>query len=186
MGTPLDRQGRAEGPTPAIDDRAASPEARGGTGVAFEARVGAMALSRLLRGDRVPGLDRPPKRIRLQQLMAGAVLDDVVFDADDRRGGDQTIEYQRPTRRPAPPMIDDSVGWPCLRIDNTNIFGLACPSSFWTTCWGVMGITSSGNDDRCARGVEDPFSGAGPRAPRRRTGRASAGSVRRVQAAETV
>jgi len=88
VGTPLDHQGRAEGPAPAIDDRVASPEATGGAVVAFEARVGAIALSRLLRGDRVPRLDRSPKRVRLQQLMAGAVLDDVVFDADDPRGGD--------------------------------------------------------------------------------------------------
>jgi hypothetical protein len=90
----LDPQGNVEPPTSAAADRVVSPEATGGVGVSFEGRVGAIALSRLLRGDRIPGLDGPPKRVRLQQLMAGAVLDDIVIDADDRRGGEQTVEYQ--------------------------------------------------------------------------------------------
>lgn len=75
-------------------DRVPSPEATGGAGVSFEARVGGIALARLLRGDRVAGLDTPPRRVRLQQRVAGAVLDDVVLDADDPRGGTQTVEYQ--------------------------------------------------------------------------------------------
>ena len=75
-------------------ERVPSPEATGGAGVSFEARVGGIALSRLLRGDRVAGLDTPPTRVRLQQRVAGAVLDDIVLDAEDPRGGTQTIEYQ--------------------------------------------------------------------------------------------
>ncbi len=75
-------------------ERVPSPEATGGAGVFFEARVGGIALSRLLRGDRVAGLDTPPTRVRLQQRVADAVLDDIVLDAADPRGGTQTIEYQ--------------------------------------------------------------------------------------------
>lgn len=75
-------------------ERVPSPEATGGAGVFFEARVGGIALSRLLRGDRVAGLDTPPARVRLQQRVADAVLDDIVLDAADPRGGTQTIEYQ--------------------------------------------------------------------------------------------
>lgn len=75
-------------------ERIPSPEATGGAGVSFEARVGGIALSRLLRGDRVAGLDSPPERVRLQQRVAGAVLDDIVLDGADPRGGTQTIEYQ--------------------------------------------------------------------------------------------
>ncbi|MCW6003770.1 hypothetical protein K1W54_04135 [Micromonospora sp. CPCC 205371] len=71
-----------------------SPEATGGAGPSFEIRTFAVALARLLRGDRIPGLDAPPTRVRLQQRVAGAVLDDVVLECADRRGGIQSIEYQ--------------------------------------------------------------------------------------------
>ena len=71
-----------------------SPEATGGAGVSFEMRVGAIALTRLLRGDRVVGLDTPPIRVRLQQRVASAVLDDIVIDAADPRGGLQVVECQ--------------------------------------------------------------------------------------------
>jgi hypothetical protein len=84
-----------------------SPEATGGSGHTFEARVGAIALGRLLRGDRVPGLNLPPSRVRLQQRVAGAVLDDIVLDADEPLGGTRTVEYQVKRRiSPAPGNAD--------------------------------------------------------------------------------
>ncbi len=71
-----------------------SPEATGGAGPSFEVRTFAVGLARLLRGDRILGLDAAPTRVRLQQRVAGAVLDDVVLECPDRRGGTQSIEYQ--------------------------------------------------------------------------------------------
>lgn len=76
------------------DARVPSPAATGGAGTTFEARVGAIALSRLLRGDRFAGIDGPAVRVRLQQRVAGHQLDDVVIDGEDPRGGSQSIEYQ--------------------------------------------------------------------------------------------
>ncbi len=84
-----------------------SPEATGGSGSTFEARVGAIALGRLLRGDRVLGLNLAPSRVRLQQRVAGAVLDDIVLDADEPLGGTRTAEYQVKRRiSPAPGNAD--------------------------------------------------------------------------------
>src|SRR5690348_7431828 len=74
--------------------RIPSPEATGGAGPGFEVRTFAVALARLLRGDRILGLDAAPTRVRLQQRVADAVLDDVVLECADRRGGIQSIEYQ--------------------------------------------------------------------------------------------
>lgn len=71
-----------------------SAEATGGAGPTFEIRAGAIALARLLRGDHLPGLDGPVRRVRFQQRAAGAVLDDLVFDGDDPRGGSRSVEYQ--------------------------------------------------------------------------------------------
>ncbi len=71
-----------------------SPEATGGAGGAFENRVGAIALARLLRGDRLPGLGIPPERVRLQQRVSGAVLDDIVAAGTEPGGAERTIEYQ--------------------------------------------------------------------------------------------
>ncbi len=84
-----------------------SPEATGGSGPTFEARVGAIALARLLRGDRVPGLNLPLSRVRLQQRVAGAVLDDIVLDADEPLGGTRTVEYEVKRRiSPTPSNAD--------------------------------------------------------------------------------
>jgi len=71
-----------------------SPEATGGAGGTVESRVAAIVLARLLRGDRVPGLALAPTRVRLQQLVAGALLDDIVIDATEPSGAERTIEYQ--------------------------------------------------------------------------------------------
>ena len=88
------RRAAGPGPCPALDEvdcdrrfAGAVAEATGGAGNTFEARVGGIALERLLRGDRVPGLNLAPSRVRLQQRVAGAVLDDIVLDADDPLGG---------------------------------------------------------------------------------------------------
>ncbi len=75
-----------------------SPEATGGSGMTFEARVGAIALGRLLRGDRVPGLNLAPSRVRLQQRVAGAVLDDIVLDARQSRNAAAPTTPARPVR----------------------------------------------------------------------------------------
>lgn len=83
-----------------------STEATGGAGGTFESRFAALALTRMLLGDRVPGLDGPPARVRLQQAYAGAPLDDVVLDADTPVVGTQTIEYQ--VKRTFSPIASDT------------------------------------------------------------------------------
>lgn len=77
-----------------ISAKIPSPEATGGAGGTVESRVTAIVLARLLRGDRVPGLALAPERVRLQQLVTGALLDDIVIDATDQAGAGRTIEYQ--------------------------------------------------------------------------------------------
>lgn len=71
-----------------------SPEATGGAGTSFELQVAAIALARLLRGDRLIGLGLPVTRVRLQQLASGAVLDDIVVDGLAPDGTVHTVEYQ--------------------------------------------------------------------------------------------
>lgn len=70
------------------------PEGTGGAGGTFEGRVGAIALAGLLRGDRLSGLGVAPTRVRLQQRVAGALLDDVVIGGLEPGGARRTIEYQ--------------------------------------------------------------------------------------------
>jgi hypothetical protein len=77
-----------------VQGRVPSPQATGGAGGTVEARVTAILLARLLRGDRVPGLALAPTRVRLQQTVAGALLDDIVIDATEPSAAVRTIEYQ--------------------------------------------------------------------------------------------
>lgn len=80
-----------------------SPEATAGSGTTFESRVAAIALARLLSGDRLPGLDVPVVAVRLQQRVAGALLDDIVVSGLETGGTVRTIEYQiKRSLSPAP------------------------------------------------------------------------------------
>jgi hypothetical protein len=56
-------------------DRVPAPEATGTAGTSFDVRAGAIA--RLLRGDRAPALARPLTRVRPQERVPSAVLDDI-------------------------------------------------------------------------------------------------------------
>lgn len=58
--------GNGEGTAREQTVKVASPEATGGAGGNFEARVGAIVLARLVRGDRVEGSGLPIQRVRLQ------------------------------------------------------------------------------------------------------------------------
>jgi hypothetical protein len=60
----------------------ASPLSTGGAGTIYEYRVAAVVLAKLLRGDRVIGLEAPVTEVRLQQRIAGSYLDDVIAVAD--------------------------------------------------------------------------------------------------------
>jgi hypothetical protein len=60
----------------------ASPLSTGGAGTIYEYRVAAVVLAKLLRGDRVIGLEVPVTEVRLQQRIAGSYLDDVIAMAD--------------------------------------------------------------------------------------------------------
>lgn len=60
----------------------ASPLSTGGAGTIYEYRVAAVVLAKLLRGDRVVGLEVPVTEVRLQQRIAGSYLDDVIAVAD--------------------------------------------------------------------------------------------------------
>lgn len=91
------------GDSRAPTERVPSPEATGGAGGNFEARVGAIVLSRLLRGDCVEGLEQPFQRVGFQERYAGHMLDDLVVEGRDTLGNLRVIEYQAKRRvSPAP------------------------------------------------------------------------------------
>lgn len=91
------------------ENRSPSPESTGGAGGSYEARVGAIALARLLRGDRIEGLGLPIVRVSLQQHYAGSMLDDVVVEGVDTLGRTRVIEYQAKRRVSPAPSDDDFV-----------------------------------------------------------------------------
>jgi hypothetical protein len=127
--------------------RVPSPEATGGSGTTFEARVGAIALGRLLRGDRVPGLNLAPSRVRLQQRVAGAVLDDIVLDATEPLGGTRTAEYQVKRQIPLAPGNADFVEviHRCLtEIDAEERHGPSAPLWSGRRRFGIVSRPSTG------------------------------------------
>jgi hypothetical protein len=73
-----------------------SPLSTGGAGVIFEYHIGAIMLSRLLRGAHVPvGIQRPLARVGFQQGNSGFSFDDIVAHADvDSLGSPQCIQIQ--------------------------------------------------------------------------------------------
>ncbi len=83
--------------------RVVSPESTGGAGFNYETGLGAIALSRLLMGDRVEGLEVPVRRVKLQAQHAGHPLDDVVVEGIGPAGETRVIEFQaKRTLSPAP------------------------------------------------------------------------------------
>ena len=103
----------------------ASPEATGGAGGTYESRAAAIALSRLLRGDRIEGLGLPIVRVRLQQRFAGLLFDDIVVEGTDPSGSTRVVEFQA-KRQISPAKSDDefveTVGR-CLESINSDSGG---------------------------------------------------------------
>lgn len=54
-------------------------------------------------------MDLPPTRVRFQQRFAGAVLDDLVLDGEDPRGGLRTVEHQIKRKLAPIPSNEDFV-----------------------------------------------------------------------------
>ena len=83
----------------------ASAESTGGAGTNFEARVGAIALVRMLLGDRVAGLDFPIERVLLQSRFAGHLIDDITIFGTDHYGAERVVDYQ--SKRSIDPVPSD-------------------------------------------------------------------------------
>ncbi|WP_088319481.1 hypothetical protein [Kineosporia sp. R_H_3] len=70
-----------------------SPEATGGAGTIEEYTLGAVALTRLLTGDLLPGLAGSPTSIGMQRRVAGNTLDDLVVRSRSS-SGEVGIDFQ--------------------------------------------------------------------------------------------
>jgi len=105
--------------------KVASPEATGSAGGTYESRAAAIALCRLLRGDRIAGLGLPIARVRLQQRFAGLLLDDIVVEGTDPSGSTRVVEFQA-KRQISPAKSDvefvETVGR-CLESVNSDTGG---------------------------------------------------------------
>ena len=86
----------------------ASPLSTGGAGTIYEYRVAAIVLAKLLRGDRVVGLEVPVTEVRLQQRIAGSYLDDVIAVAD--HPGAVRLQVDIQVKRAVDPVPSD-VEW---------------------------------------------------------------------------
>lgn len=83
----------------------ASPLSTGGAGTIYEYRVAAVVLARLLRGDRVIGLEVPVTEVRLQQRIAGSFLDDVIAVTD--HPGAPRLQVDIQVKRAVDPIPSD-------------------------------------------------------------------------------
>jgi hypothetical protein len=83
----------------------ASPLSTGGAGTVYEYRVAAVVLAKLLRGDRVIGLDVPVTEVRLQQRIAGSYLDDVIAVAS--HPGAPRLQVDIQVKRTVDPVPSD-------------------------------------------------------------------------------
>ena len=83
----------------------ASPLSTGGAGTIYEYRVAAVVLAKLLRGDRVIGLEVPVTEVRLQQRIAVSHLDDVIAVADHPGAARLQVDIQ--VKRAVDPVPSD-------------------------------------------------------------------------------